>query len=113
VDEPPPLHWILVHPPSGRELTLPDQTEITLGRNDPTTGVSPDIDLSGLEAGHTISRRHARLRRRDHRLLVMEEASVANGTFHNGVRLAAGREAEVQDGDELRLGMVTVLVRSV
>ncbi|MGA7730653.1 MAG: zinc-ribbon domain-containing protein, partial [Chloroflexia bacterium] len=47
---------------TGAEMALPEQEEITVGREDPSSGIFPDVDLTphGGEDGG-VSRRHARL----------------------------------------------------
>ncbi|MGZ5198801.1 MAG: HD domain-containing phosphohydrolase [Telluria sp.] len=61
---------------------------------------------------HTISRRHARIRRRGAGWFV-EDLHSSNGTFVNGERLAPGSWRALGDGDELALASVQVLFRSL
>ena len=58
--------------------------------------------------GETVSRRHARLRISGGEA-VLEDTGSRNGTFVNGVRLLA--PAPLVDGDELRLGSVSITFR--
>lgn len=61
---------------------------------------------------HTISRRHARVRRRGAGWFV-EDLHSSNGTFVNGERLAPGNWRELADGDELALASVPLVFRSL
>lgn len=107
-------------PPSGavpvllggdREFALPDGREVTIGRADQATGFTPDVDLSPLDTERTLSRRHARIIRRDDAVYVREEIGTRNGTFVNGQRLASGIEHRLQDADRIRFGLVETILR--
>lgn len=80
--------------------------ESVIGRADPATGISPDVDLTEVDAQKTTSRRHATLAHRDGAFWLREEIGVRNGTFVNGQRLASGKEQSVPFGAELRFGQV-------
>ncbi len=83
---------------------------ITIGRTDPRTGRTPDVDLSqskGLEMG--VSRHHTSMTRREGALYVIDQNS-ANGTYLNGQRLVAEQPRIVRDGDDIRLGRLVVRV---
>lgn len=90
---------------SGKEFALPTVAEADVGRADPRT-LPPDIDLSCVDEQRTLSRRHARIVVREDGFYVCEQDRVANGTFVNGKRLKAGTPAKIQDGDEVRFGLV-------
>ena len=78
--------------------------EILIGRYDPDTSNSPDIDLrdyGGAEKG--VSRRHAAIIRRDGALRIVDRGS-PNGTFLNGQRLITDQPRILRDGDHVRLG---------
>ena len=64
-------------------------------------------DHSALEKG--VSRRHASIVRKDGSLYLVDKAS-ANGTFLNGQKLVANQPRVLRDGDEVRLGRLTMLV---
>lgn len=84
--------------------------EVVLGRTDPDTGERPAVDLTNsnaLEKG--VSRRHARIIRRDGALHIVDNDS-ANGTFLNGQRLIANQPRILRDGDDVRLGYLVVRV---
>lgn len=99
----------LVHRKSGMEFSLSAGSETTLGRKDPVTGIYPDIDLTPVDAHRSVSRRHAKIYRRGVKFFVAEEIGTMNGTFINDKRLETGVPAELRPGDELRLGMVSLL----
>jgi 3',5'-cyclic-nucleotide phosphodiesterase len=61
---------------------------------------------------HTISRRHARIRRRGDAWFI-EDLHSRNGTFVRGERLDPGAWHPVHDGDELSLASVPVVFRSL
>jgi pSer/pThr/pTyr-binding forkhead associated (FHA) protein len=82
--------------------------DVIIGRRDARTGFFPDLDLSDLPDGLTVSRRHARLFRRDGRWFLEPGPTARNGTFLRGQRLAAGQTAPVNEGDAIRLGDVTL-----
>jgi hypothetical protein len=100
------------HPASGASFALPTGGECMIGRGDPVTEMSPGIDLSAVDEKRSLSRRHARLRGDGGRFLIREEIGVANGTYVGGVRLEAGQEHELHDGDRVRLGLVELVFRS-
>jgi len=102
----------LLHEPTGLELFLSEGEETSIGRQDPVTGIHPDIDLSPIDSQRSISRRHATIFRRDEKYYVREEIGTMNGTFINGERVKTGVLVEFKEGDELRFGLVqTVFYR--
>jgi hypothetical protein len=85
-------------------------TQIIMGRKDSEDLKVPLVDLSsvgGLEKG--VSRRHAKIVRKDGALHVMDNDS-ANGTYLNGQKLVADQPRVLRDGDEIRLGHLTVRI---
>lgn len=101
----------LVAEESGLEFLLPAEGSALVGRGDTRSGFKPDLDLSALDTRRSLSRRHARLLRRDETWLVSEEPRAANGTFVNGQRLTPGQARELHDGDELLFGNVRARFR--
>ena len=55
----------LLHGKSKMEFRLASGSETTIGRRDPVTGIDPDIDLTPVDVQRSISRRHAKIYRRD------------------------------------------------
>ena len=101
----------LVHRTSGREMALVEEAETTVGRPDVAAGTWPDIDLSDLDRENTVSRRHARLVRKENGLVLVEEPGVMNGTFVNRRPIGEGKAVEVKDGDLLFFGLVELELR--
>lgn len=81
-----------------------------IGRIDPVTNIIPDIDLTSLDVGRTVSRRHARLTYINEKLYLVEELGVTNGTFVNGKKLSAGQLMELKKGDKIGLGKVELIL---
>lgn len=99
----------LVHEKSGMEFFFSKGSETTIGRRDPVTGIYPDIDLTPVDGQRSVSRRHAKIYRRSKKYFLSEEIGTMNGTFRNGTRLETGVPAEIENGDEVRLGMVVTI----
>jgi class 3 adenylate cyclase len=88
------------------EMVIPLwRTVSLLGRLDPVTNATPDVDLTDLDDRRTVSRRHARLNCQANKFLLRDLGST-NGTWINGERLAPQVDRELQDGDLVRLGRV-------
>jgi CRP-like cAMP-binding protein len=101
-----------VHQDTGTELYLAPDAETTVGRYDAATGIHPDIDLKPIDVERSISRRHAKVIRRDGRYFILEEIGTANGTFVNRKRLQKGSEVEFVEGDEVQFGLVKTVFRA-
>jgi pSer/pThr/pTyr-binding forkhead associated (FHA) protein len=96
---------------SGAEIPLPAKAEILLGREDPISGIFPEVDMTphgGDEGG--ISRRHARIIV-DGGLYYIEDLDSTNYTFVNKQKLVPKTRQLVSDGDEIRLGRVGLVFR--
>jgi len=98
--------------PNAEPILLKQRRETIFGRRDPATGVMPDVDMTPF-AGYRmgVSRRHAAIRRTDNNQLELWDLGSSNGTYLNGVRLAAHRPNRLKDGDEIRLGQMVMRVR--
>jgi FHA domain-containing protein len=103
------LNQVIIHIRDAAEpITIRPANEFLIGRQDSASGIAPDLDLStfgALEKG--VSRLHAALRRGDEVLSIVDLDS-ANGTYLNGQRLAAHQPRLLRDGDEIRLGKLTL-----
>lgn len=99
-------HERLVHAETGSEFFLSSGEETAVGRRDPVTGIDPDVDLTPADTQRSISRRHAKILRRNGKFYVREEIGTMNGTFINGERVETGVAVEFQDGDEVRFGLI-------
>jgi hypothetical protein len=86
-------------------------TELTLGRVNPDTGEAPLIDLRDCGAVQKgVSRRHAKIVRRDSGTLNLVDLGSGNGTYLNGQRLVPNQARILRDGDEIRLGDLILYV---
>jgi len=89
-------------------VLLTPQASTLIGRKDAGAGILPDLDLSlygGNDKG--VSRKHAIIERANNVLSLIDLGS-ANGTYLNGVRLAANQPRVLRDGDEIRLGKLSM-----
>jgi CRP-like cAMP-binding protein len=100
-----PRGAVLVDPTSNATFELASG-ESTIGRADPLTAFTPDIDLSSLDTQRTLSRRHATIVSRDGEYYVREEISTRNGTFVNGMRIQTGVDVKIASGDHVRFGVI-------
>ena len=88
---------------AGKQFSLSDENS-NIGRWDAEGGVFPDVDLDSDDPEAKVSRRHARISRRDGQYAI-EDLGSTNGTFVNrGRRLAPGNSHPLQDGDEIIVG---------
>ena len=95
---------------SGRQIELPLDKEISIGRLDAATATFPDVDLipdGGMEKG--VSRRHAKITRKGSELFI-EDLDSVNGTFLNGKRLTPYLPHALKSEDEIRLGKLVLRV---
>ncbi|MEO0561597.1 MAG: FHA domain-containing protein [Chloroflexota bacterium] len=84
--------------------------ELSIGRRDPNTGLSPDVDLEPHDAlNKGVSRRHAMIVRREGSLTLVD-LGTPNGTFLNGQKLVPQQPRILRDGDDIRLGHLVVRV---
>lgn len=84
---------------------------VEIGRTDPANGIDPQVDLTGLDEGLSVSRRHARIVRSPRGDWSVLDVGSANGTFVDGVELAAQEERPIGDGSRLRFGDVELVFR--
>ncbi|MCE1246579.1 MAG: FHA domain-containing protein [Firmicutes bacterium] len=89
-----------------------DKDIITMGRQSPADGIFPDVDLTDLDKEAYISRRHARILKRDEGF-IFEDLGSSNGSFINNVRVTQGVQQFINNGDKLRLGKTALtLIKS-
>ncbi|HVF26768.1 MAG TPA: FHA domain-containing protein [Pyrinomonadaceae bacterium] len=87
----------------GKEFLLNDD-EAHIGRWDADGGIFPDVDLDADDPEAKVSRRHARIMRRNGQYFI-EDLGSTNGTFINrGRRLLPGDRQLLHDGDEVIVG---------
>jgi hypothetical protein len=78
--------------------------ESNIGRWDADNGIFPDVDLDPYDPDAKVSRRHARITRRDNAYYI-EDLGSTNGTFVNrGRRLLPGQPQVLSEGDEIIVG---------
>lgn len=91
-------------------IDVPYKKLIVLGRRDPSTGLTPEVDLTpyaGYRMG--VSRRHAEIRHvTDDNSLEIWDLGSSNGTFLNEDRLKPHRAYRLRDGDMIRLGQLAI-----
>jgi 3',5'-cyclic-nucleotide phosphodiesterase len=88
---------------------FPLRDEVVIGRDRQD---SLDSDHFLLVPSHTVSRRHARIQRRDDTFL-MEDLHSFNGTFVGEERLLPGTWYPLHDGDELRVSSIPMVFHSL
>lgn len=103
---------VLVHEISKTRYPLRDRVEFLVGRPDPVTSSSPEVNLGPVDTNRSMSRRHAKIIFTGGHFKVREEVGTLNGTYLNGQRLRPGQEAVFKVGDHLRFGMVDLLVEA-
>lgn len=87
-----------------------DFEELIIGRQDPSTGIGPAIDLTECDAlNKGVSRSHSRIFRRGGSLYIADGGS-ANGTFLNGQKLFHSQPRILRDGDDIRVGHIVLHV---
>ncbi len=86
---------------------FPIYKEITLiGRQDPVTGITPDIDLTSEDVKRSVSRRHAKLIYSNGTFYLAEEVGTLNGTYINGKRIPTGILTPMKSGAQVAFGML-------
>jgi serine/threonine protein kinase len=88
---------------SGQQIPLRGE-EMLVGRQDPTRGISPEINLGD---DKTVGRKHAYLRNQQG-MFTVEDLNAMNKTRLNGVILVPHTKQTLKDGDILRFGNVEV-----
>lgn len=102
---------LVLHATSAALPLPPGKVEILIGREDPVSGIFPDIDLTdygGDEGG--VSRKHARITVQGGRFY-LEDLNSVNHTFVNKERLSPGDMHPLRDGDEVGFGRVKAVFR--
>ncbi len=87
--------------------------ESNIGRWDADNGIFPDVDLDAYDPDAKVSRRHARIIRRNGSYLI-EDLGSTNGTFINrGRRLLPGVPQDLKEGDEIIVGKTFLRFRII
>ena len=90
---------------SNASLPFPSgKTAVIVGREDPVSGVFPEIDLTDHGADESgVSRQHARVFLQGSQILV-EDLNSTNFTYVNQQKLTPGQPHPLNNGDEVRFG---------
>ncbi len=102
----------LVIEASGREIPLMlDRRELTIGREDPISGIHPEIDLTthGGETGG-VSRQHARIIH-DGASWTIVDLNSTNYTRVNGEQLKANTPVPIADGARIQFGKLVTMLK--
>jgi hypothetical protein len=95
---------------TGHTFQLSGKTEYLIGRRDEKEHIYPDVDLADYNgAAHGVSRRHALIYVEADGVFIEDQQS-RNETIRGGFRLLPFQRYQLQDGDELRLGNIVLLV---
>ena len=87
----------------------PGKQVVVIGREDPVSGIFPDIDLDPYGAqDEGVGRRHAQLVFQGGQVCIEDLESV-NGTVLNKKRVPPRQPLPLTDGDELRLGKMVFI----
>ena len=94
-------------------IRAPLGERLIIGREDIANDIYPEINLSPHNGQYLgVSRKHARIIMRDNRITV-EDLSSANGTYVNGKHIDALVPARLRDGDQIKLGNLSLQVHFV
>jgi len=103
-------HRVRIRLTNGKTFELSGKTSYVIGRTDPQTGETPDVDLADWNgAANGVSRRHAIIHVGPSGVFI-EDTKSLNETIHNDYRLLPGQRYPLADGDNLRLGAITLLI---
>ena len=109
LESPPIINGRLFSETTNSDLPLPPKTEIIIGRSDADQGVFPDIDLGSQgSASNSVSRRHARLLAQAGQVFI-DDLKSTNSTYLNQIRVEPGQPVLLKNGDEIRLGGITLV----
>ena len=89
-------------------IDLGGKTDILIGREDAVSNIFPEVDLTpynGEEGG--VGRRHAKITYSGGQYMI-EDLNSINFTFVNKQKIAPKTPTALKDGDEIRLGRVTL-----
>lgn len=102
-----PPHVLAEFVAEGSLKVFPIHREISLvGRKDPVTGITPDVDLTEEDVKRSVSRRHAKLICSSGQYYIAEEVGTLNGTFINGKRIPTGVLTPIKSGALVGFGML-------
>lgn len=92
----------------GTIVSLPSQGQVDLGREDPVSGIYPDINLEAFGGDKFgISRLHARITLEEDQAFI-EDLGSLNATFVNRRLIKPHMRHQIYDGDEIQLAGLTL-----
>jgi pSer/pThr/pTyr-binding forkhead associated (FHA) protein len=97
-------------PRRAEPMVITDKNIITMGRNDPVSGINPTLDLTefhGAELG--VSRFHAEISITDGRYFLKDMGST-NGTYINGKKIPPYKLTQIRSSDQIRLGHLSIVI---
>jgi pSer/pThr/pTyr-binding forkhead associated (FHA) protein len=104
-------HSLLTFNIGGIQLFSTLDEEIIFGRSADQSFDKQIIDLSGFKAHEAgVSRQHAALQRNENNQIVLIDLDSSNGTFLNGERLIPMHAYLVENGDEIGLAHLTLII---
>lgn len=98
----------LVVTATGAQFDLTGKSQVLIGREDPVSGIFPEVDLTphgGDAAG--VSRRHAKLTFNGFQWTI-EDLNSTNFTWVNNQKLTPGVPQPLNNGDQVRLGKLVL-----
>ncbi len=99
---------LVVQPTNALLPFPPGKTEVVAGREDPGSNTFPEVNLAPYDPSKGgISRRHVRFSLRDGQWQI-EDLNSTNFTFLNNQKVRPGQLCPLNNGDEIRLGGVTM-----
>jgi len=102
---------VLVVVGSGIEIPLPTDRDTIVGREDPYSGIFPDVDLTphgGVDGG--VSRRHLRIVATGGQYTI-EDLNSTNFTLLNRKQVRPGVPVALANGDEITAGRVKLIFK--
>ncbi|HLJ81587.1 MAG TPA: FHA domain-containing protein [Ktedonobacterales bacterium] len=95
---------------NGKTFELTGKSDYLIGRRDHRLERQPDVDLTDWNgAAYGVSRQHAMIYVTEDGIWI-EDLESLNETIRNEYRLMPRQRYPLEDGDELRLGSITLLV---
>ncbi len=94
-----------INPESGKRYRITSD-DVVVGRYDPVTATSPEVDLTAEDPMRSVSRRHAKLIKSGGKFYLSEEVGTLNGTFVNTKRIPTGILTAIEDGNNVDFAMV-------
>lgn len=100
----------LVFKEGSKEIILPYKPVSYIGREDKSSGYSIDIDLTEVDRGKVVSRKHGYISCSEGKYRIADQGSM-NGTFVNNTRLEKDIEYDLKNGDEIIFGKLSCIFK--